>query len=198
MLRKTMYQVGDLIIYGSHGVCRVEAVGTFDIPGFDDGRIYYTLHLLYQECRIFIPTDTGVFIRPVITYEEAQKLIASIPSIKEAVDSNGDHRFWEGYYKKSLQTHECLDLLKIIKTIYTKSAIAEEQGRKLGQMDERYMKKAEDLLDGEFAVALGIPKENVRGYIESKLNELENRTAIYRGEKVAEGKHESCSKPVQA
>jgi len=50
-----------------------------------------------------------------------------------------------------------------------KSAIAEEQGRKLGQMDERYMKKAEDLLDGEFAVALGIPKESVGSYIESKL-----------------------------
>lgn len=181
-----MYQVGDLIIYGNHGVCKVEAVGTLDIPGVDDGKIYYTLRLLYQECKIFIPINTSVFMRPVITYEEAQQLISIIPSIKEDVDNNIDPRLWKDYYKESLQTHDCIDLLKIIKTIYTKNTIAEEQGRKLGQTDERYMKKAEDLLYGEFAVALGIPKENVRSYIENKINEIESRTAISSGGEIYE------------
>jgi len=168
-----MYQIDDLVIYGSHGVCRVEAIGTLNISGLDDGNTYYTLYPLYQECKIHIPTDTSMFMRPVITFAEAQKLISLIPSIREAADDRGDHRFWEGYYKESIKTHDCIEILRIIKTIYAKNAIAEEQGKKLGQMDEKYMKKAEDLIEGEFAVALGIPKEKVKDYIKSKLNRLE-------------------------
>ncbi len=169
-----MYQVGDFVVYGSHGVCRVEAVGTLEFNRVNDGNTYYTLNMQNQACKICIPTDTSVFMRPVITCAEAQKLISLIPSIREAVDDHGDHRFWEGYYKESLQTHDCMEILKVIKTIYTKSTIAEEHGRKLGQMDERYMKKAEELIDGEFSVALDIPKEKVRAYIESRLRELES------------------------
>lgn len=170
-----MYQVDDLIIYGNYGVCKVEAIGAPHISGVDENSIYYTLRLIYQDCRIFIPVNTEVFMRHVITYEEAQQLISIIPSIREVEYSNNDQKLWEGYYQESLQTHKCSDLVKMIKTIYTKKTIAVEQGKKLGLRDERYMKRAEDLLYGEFAVALGIPKESVRDYIEDRINEIENR-----------------------
>lgn len=38
-----MFQVGDLIIYGGEGVCRVEAVGPSPVRGSNPGRLYYTL-----------------------------------------------------------------------------------------------------------------------------------------------------------
>ena len=39
-------------------------------------------------------------------------------------------------------------------------------------MDERYLKQAEELLFGELAAALDIPKEEVREYIGAKLESL--------------------------
>ena len=47
------------------------------------------------------------------------------------------------------------------------------RGKKLGLVDERYMKRAQDMLHGEFAVALGIERNEVPGYIESKLGALQ-------------------------
>lgn len=164
-----MYQIGDLIIYGSQGVCRVEAVGVPDIPGFGKDRPYYTLCPLYQNGKIFTPVDTSIFMRPIITYAEVQQLIDHIPSIRENVCNSSNVRLLEDHYQESMQTHDCYDLIKVIKTVYTKNEITVGQGKKLGQIDERYMKKAEDLLYGEFAVVLGIPKENVKGYIEDRI-----------------------------
>jgi CarD family transcriptional regulator len=43
--------------------------------------------------------------------------------------------------------------------------------KKLGAIDERFKKKAEELLFGEFAVVLDIPKEDVRSYISNKVQE---------------------------
>lgn len=71
-----------------------------------------------------------------------------------------------------MQTHDCSDLIKVIKTVRTKKIIAVDQGIRLAQTDERFMKRAEDLLYGEFSVVLGIPKENVKSYIGNKVENL--------------------------
>lgn len=160
-----MYQIDDLIIYGSQGVCKVEAVGIPDIPGVDKEKIYYTLSPLYQNGKIFTPIDTSVFMRPIITYAEAQQLISLIPSIKENVYNNKNQRLMKDHYQEYMQTHDCSDLIKVIKNIYTKKVITMDQGKKLGQIDEHFMKQAEDLLYGEFSVVLGIPVDNVKSYI---------------------------------
>lgn len=167
-----MYQIGDLIIYGNQGVCKVEAVGIPDIPGVDKDRIYYTLCPLYQNGKIFTPIDTSVFMRPIITYTEVKQLIALIPSIREDVYNSSNVRLLEDHYQESMQTHNCYDLIKVIKTVYSKNEITVGQGKKLGQIDERFMKRAEDLLCGEFAVVLGIPKETVKSHIKDRIQDV--------------------------
>lgn len=166
-----MYKVDDLIIYGSYGVCKVESIDVPDISGIDKNKLYYTLSPLYHKDRVFTPVDTTVFTRPVITYEEAKRLISHIPSIRENLTDIDNIKLLEGYYKESMQTHDCFDLLRLIKTIYTRERIIEEQGKKLGQVDKRFMNRAEDQLYGEFAVALNISKEIVKSYIEEKINQ---------------------------
>ena len=38
-----MFEVGDYIICGNNGVCRVENIGPMKISGMKKDRIYYTL-----------------------------------------------------------------------------------------------------------------------------------------------------------
>ena len=54
-------------------------------------------------------------------------------------------------------------------SIYAKRRQAEAQKRRLGMVDERYMKQAERLLHGEFSAALGIPFEEVGDYIAKRV-----------------------------
>ena len=68
-----------------------------------------------------------------------------------------------------METYDCVDLIKLTMSLYVKKKEAEAQKRKFGAVDERFMKEAEELLFGELAAALDIPREDVRGYIEKAL-----------------------------
>ena len=168
-----MYEIGDLIIYGNEGVCRVESVGIAPVSSADKERLYYTLSPLYRTGHVFTPVDSGVFMRPVMSKEEALDLIRQMPSIEGEAYENRNLRFLTEHYQASFQSHKCYDLVKLIKDVYVKRECATEKGKKLGQIDERFMRRAEDMLFGELAVALGIPKDQVGDYIAQALQEME-------------------------
>ena len=170
-----MYKIGEYIIYGNDGVCKVEDVGVLNISGINKKRIYYTLKPLYENGKIFTPIDTSVFMRSLINYEEVQQLIESIPYIKDKKCNEKNSRLLQIYYKNLLQTHECSDLLTLIAGIYEKKDKAMKSGKKLGQIDNRFMKVAEGLINDEFSVVLGIPREEVADYIKEKIQEYENK-----------------------
>ncbi|MDD4565639.1 MAG: CarD family transcriptional regulator [Eubacteriales bacterium] len=160
-----MYQIGDLIICGNNGVCRVESIGKLDLSWIDKNKPYYTLHPIYQPGKLYVPIDTSIYMRPIITYEEAQQLIDRIPVISGIDCTNQNPKLLKEHYRELLHTHKCTDLIKLIKTIYEKNIDIKNSGKHLGQIDSKYIKQAEDLLYGELAIVLNIPKEQVRDYI---------------------------------
>lgn len=166
-----MYKVGDLIIYGNTGVCKVSDITTLDFGGAKKKELYYVLSPLYDSSTIYIPTNnTKVFMRPIITKEEANELIDMIPTFN--VDTNQDlstNQLIE-HYKKKIKTHDCEDLIKLCMTTYAKQKDAEEQNRKLGAIDTKFMKQAEKLLFGELAAALGIDIDKVPDYIQERID----------------------------
>ena len=167
-----MYQVNDLIMYSSEGVCRIVEISTPDISGIDRNKLYYVLQPIYRNGRIYIPIDTKVFIRPIISSGTANKLIEHIPYINTDILITHNLNLVEDYYKGLLQSHDCADLIKLIKTLYLKKKYTVDQGRKLGQVDEYYLFRAEDMLYGEFAIVLDMPKENIKTYIEKRVKEI--------------------------
>jgi CarD family transcriptional regulator len=167
-----VYQVGDLIVYGGEGVCRVEEIGTPKISGVNKERQYYTLSPLYRTGKVFAPVDANVFMRPVITRDEAITLIRGIPEMETTVYENSNLRFLNEYYQQRLQNYTCAGLLQLIRNTHAKREVMISRGKKLGLVDERYMKRAEDMLHGEFAVALGIARGDVPQYIADALEAL--------------------------
>lgn len=152
-----MYQAGEFIVYGVSGVCRVDGVGR---PAFaeDDDRLYYKLTPVAGTETIYIPTDSSVFTRPVISRAQAEMLIESIPSIEEDDFTSRSSRLSSEHYQEVLQSHDCRELVQLIKTVRAKSR---RNGRRISQIDQRYRKRAEELLHSELAVALGIPMSEV-------------------------------------
>ena len=165
-----MFKIGDLIVYGGTGVCRVADIRVQDIPGLDRNRLYYILRPLYQDCTISIPADNPkVFMRPVISRAEAEALIDRIPSIQSEAFSSPVTRELADYYEAGLKSHDCADLVKLTKSIYAKRRRAQACNKKLGAIDERYMKRAEEMLFGELAAVLEIPREQVVDYIARRI-----------------------------
>lgn len=168
-----MYQVGDLIIYEQTGVCRIDEIGAPAVPYLDKGKTYYTMAPMYSTETIYVPVDTKAFMRPIMARAEAEELIRRIPAIGEETIEIKNLQMLSIHYQASFQTHDCNDLVRLIKTVYLKNENAQKSGKKPGKIDERYLKRAEDLLYGELAAALGIPRECVPDYIKRTLASLE-------------------------
>ncbi len=160
-----MYEVGELILYGRTGVCRVESIQ----PGAEDQE-YYTLQPLYQSCSITIPVNSKVFSRPIISRAEAEELIRGMPEVEAEPYHNRNLNQLREHYRSCMDSHCCRDLIRMTKSIYLKRKEALAQKKKFGAVDERFMKEAEDLLFGEFAAALDIARDEVGPYIHRALH----------------------------
>lgn len=164
-----MFQVGDLIIYGSNGVCRVENIGSMEMQGIPSDRIYYTLVPVYEKkSKLFTPVDNAkVVMRPVLTEQEANDLINHMEEVQ--VFAIEDEKNRDLVFKEALKKCDCLELVRIIKTIYEKKLARQAQGKKITAGDEHYFKMAEDTLFGELAIALGVEKNEVGTLIEQRI-----------------------------
>ena len=159
-----MYEVGSLIVYGRNGVCRVEEISEKEISG--EVRLFYILQPVYQKCNITVAVDNQkVFSRPIISRAEAQELIDRLPAITVEPYYNRNLTQLKEYYKNWLESHECIKIAEMTKSLYAKRSEAEREKRKFGAVDERFLKEAEDLLFGELAAALEIERSAVPAYI---------------------------------
>jgi len=160
-----------LILYGNTGVCRVMDITMRCFPGTKKRQLYYILKTVYQNITISTPIDNPkVFTRPIISRDEAERLIDMIPSIHVDVYHSRVLRELTEHYDAFIQTHNCADLIELTLSIYAKKQIYEQQKRRFGAVDKKFMKCAEGLLYGELAAALDIPKEKVPDYIAARVD----------------------------
>lgn len=167
-----MYQIEDYVVYGNEGVCRIEAIEKLDISGANEEKDYYVLQPIYRNGTVYTPVDTKVFMRPVISEETANELIDSIPSIEGKKGGPTNASILRDKYTAIIQSNDIEDLIKLIKTVHIKGEIAESKNKKMGQTDKTFMRKAEDLLYGELAIALDIPRNKVSDYIDERLEQV--------------------------
>ena len=166
-----MFQAGDVIVCGTHGVCRVEKVGPLSSAVADRDRLYYTLKPLYERGSVvFTPVDNEkMVIRPVISREEALRLIDGIRDA-EALGIE-DERKREENYKTALKSCRGEELVKMIKTINARKRSRAARGKKATDADSRYVKLAEDYLYGELAISLDLERDQVKAFIRERIGE---------------------------
>ena len=167
-----MFEVGDVIIYGRNGVCKVKKIDVLDNPNVDRKKLYYTLQPCYVKGNtIFTPVDnTKVIMRPVLTKKEVMQMIEEIQDIETLwID---DEKKRESAYKDAICKCDCRELVRIIKTIYTRKQTRLAEGKKVTNTDERYFKLAEESLYGEFAMALEMSKEETKDYVVMQVERL--------------------------
>lgn len=164
-----MFKVGDNIIHGSSGACRVENIGTLNTGV--KGRTYYTLVPYYVKgSSVYTPVDGNkVIMRPVMTKEEVMNLIEDIKNIDTLWVKDEKKR--EETYKSAIRSCDARELVKIIKTIYMRRKERIAEGKKMTYSDEKYFRLAEENLYGEVAVALSMTREEAKEFVERKVEE---------------------------
>lgn len=167
-----MFAVDDYIVYGNHGVCKVEKIGTVSLAMADKNKIYYTLRPIYKtEAVVYAPVENPKsVIRSVLTKEDADRLIEEIPTLESAWVGSEKER--EMQYKTALRSCDCKELIRIIKTLYQRKQDRIKDGKKVTVVDERYFRQAEEQLYGELAFAMNVDRSQVGDYLNARISEL--------------------------
>jgi len=159
-----MFEVGDKIVYGENGVCTVIRIDKLDMSGAGD-KLYYYLSPLIGSGTYFTPIDTGAFMRPVMSREEAERFIDSIPQIEPAICNDNRFNHVDAFYRELFKLHTCEALVSIIKGL--KCRIEERKSK--SSRAEVTMRRAKEILHGELSVALNMELEEVEEYIISRV-----------------------------
>ena len=164
-----MYSIGDMVMYGSFGICKVTAIEKRDLTG--EEQEYYILKHINSEKNIFyVPTNNDTALskmHPICSKAEVDELISHMNS-EGLIWIDNDIKRKEEYSRiiKDADKHE---IIRLIKTLYLRRKELAESGKKLRSTDENYLSLAENMLFEEFAYALDIDKSEVVEYIEKHI-----------------------------
>lgn len=164
-----MFQVGDRVVYGNHGVCEVIRIDTLDLSGVDQTRQYYYLApMLDGSSVVYAPVDNPkIAIRAVMTRDDIEELIHEIPQIPELEVISDKVR--ENVYKDCVRGLDGSEWIRLLKTVRARGAERIARGKKMTALDERYMKLAQMQLGSEIAAVLAIPREEADDMLEQSL-----------------------------
>lgn len=164
-----MFQKDDMVRYGAHSVCRVEDITVKDFNGA--AVEYYVLRPVYNDTStIYVPAHNHALtekMRKVLSEGEIQALIHAMPH-EESIWIDDEEARRERY-REILAGGDRAELIRMIKALYHHQCEQQAKGRRLHMSDDRFFKEAEKMLHEEFALVLGIPKEQVLSYILEQL-----------------------------
>ena len=160
-----MFDIGDYIVYGHNGICRVLDITHPDISGVDTDRLYYVLMPEKTKgSRLFCPADDdNISIRRVINEQEAKEIISASKGVEPLVIEN--NRMRDVSYKNAMKSSDLMQWIKVIKTLLIRKKERENLGKKITATDERYLKLAQEGLYSELALATGLGKEKIQEII---------------------------------
>lgn len=166
-----MFQTGEYVVYGFSGVCLVDSITEMTAPGNGEKQKYYVLNPVKTKGNhVYAPLNSKKPIRAVMTREEAEAFIRTIPDIAPLEVTSDKRR--EEEYKQVMKTCDYREWIRIIKTLYLRREERLGRGKQITAMDSRYWKSAEEYLYTELSIALDMKVEEVGEYLKNTLSSL--------------------------
>lgn len=159
-----MFNIGDTVVYGSQGVCKIDCVETKQIG--KQSADYYVLKPLFNDSTsLFVPVNNDKLtskIRDVLTKAQLDDFVKKIPDIEllTYTDENQKRELYKLKLSESIES-----LAAIIKTIRHEKDFRKQNNKKLNIGDEQTLRKAEQLFYNEIAFVLSVEPEKVKDII---------------------------------
>ncbi len=176
-----MFEVGSMVLYGSVGVCTVQSIAHKEVGGVSGE--YYVLEPVYRKkSTVFVPLDnerlTGR-MRGILSAEELFALVDAVSD--EPAMWIEDETERKATYRNVISRGDCMELMRLVKTLNAHKEKQEERGKKLHACDDRYLKTAEKMINDEFALVLGIDPDQVQAYLAERLEPREPARGLRSG-----------------
>lgn len=165
-----MFQIGDRVLYGIHGICRVTAQ---EEQRVDKKRVSYLV--LEPEgqpgARYLVPMNNAAAmgkLREMLSREELDELLSS-----EDVRADGwisDENRRKEAYRELITAGNRTKLLQMVHALYRHKSSQLAAGRKVHLCDDNFLRDAEKLLSSEIAAVMQLEPDEAKRYLREKLS----------------------------
>lgn len=161
-----MFAINDYVFYGSGGVCQIVDLQYAPLDGMPKDRQYYILHSVYnQNSVMYIPVDSdGVFLRHLMSREEAEALVKRIPSV-EVIEETNAKALRDKYYEL-MKMHSPIEWVRVMKTVQYRMNEPRQVPRRISETERSFFETAKKHLYSELSIVLEIPLGDVAQYLE--------------------------------
>lgn len=151
-----MYSVGDYLVHPGQGVCQVRDVTS------GPQAVYQLLPVGKRHpVHISFPVANEERLRPVLTRDEAERIIEDYPTIEVERFQARNNSLEEEHYRTEMRQGSCRDSVRIVKTFRARIAELSARNKKPPVAYERILKEARERSCSELAVALGCTPDDV-------------------------------------
>jgi CarD family transcriptional regulator len=149
-----------MIAHPLHGAGVIEDIEEKTINGVT--REYYVLRMPVGGMVVLIPVENSeeIGVRPILTEEQADKVIASMSDIEVEMDQN-----WNRRYRENMMRLKSGDLIEVARVI--KGLMFREVERGLSTGERKMLRSAKQILISEIVLS----KNSTYDEIEARINE---------------------------
>ena len=172
-----MLNIGECVIYGSHGLCQVREVL---VPSFlergKEKQYYMMISAVDDGSVLYVPVEGAEDkIREVTGADNAEDLIEDIEEVDDVELPEGKKA--EPAILEIIKRNDVEEMMGLVKSLRKIKATREAQGKRFATLNERYLNLAEKLLYTELAYSLETEKETIKRRVLEMLSELPLETA---------------------
>lgn len=163
-----MHDIGDLIIYSGHGICRVDDICDKELNG--SVKKYYVLRPIEDDHQLTINTpadNTKSKIQNLIKKNEAEDILHSFQS--KGIDwiDNSHSRIRE--YTNIVNTGNRVEIAKITNTLMRKKDDLDAEGKKFFEQDSKLLTSIQNILFKELSIVLDKTTEDIKQKVNQNL-----------------------------
>jgi CarD family transcriptional regulator len=166
-----MYNIGDLIIYSAHGICKIDDICEKTISG--NTTLYYVMHPIdnSKQLSISIPVNNDkVIMLDLLQKEEAHEILESFQEPGILWNDKPNLRY--SLYNNIVNTGDRKEIAKVVNTLLRKQNEAELHGKKLYEQDRKLLETAQNILFKEMAISLNTTWEDINERVLIHLKKL--------------------------
>src|SRR3954451_19579720 len=156
------FKKGETIIYPQHGACIV--MGTKKMEAFGEKREYLILQTVINEMTLKVPVDMAeeVGVRPPVSADELEDLVAVLSKPDPRVPSNWSRRFKN--HQEKLKSGDVYQVAEVVRTL-----AARNRDASLSAAERTMYERARVNLVSEIAPALHVSNEEAEAYLDDAL-----------------------------
>ena len=156
------FKKGDTVIYPQHGACLV--VGTKKIDAFGSTQEYLILKTVINEMTLSVPTAKAaeVGVRPPVSADELEDLVAVLSKPDPRVPSNWSRRFKN--HQEKLKSGDVYQVAEVVRNL-----AARNRDASLSAAERTMYERARVNLISEIAPALKVSSEEAEAFLNAAL-----------------------------